>query len=77
MSKKKSLHETYGADATRALSMGMRDAAESVSIPDRFMVKNGPRPSRVVILDTTTGRHVEVALCYYRGVREVLSVLFG
>ena len=75
--RSKSLHETYGQDAPLALSIGIRDAAESVTIPGRFMIKQGAVPSSVVILDTETGRHAEVALCNYRGVRSVLAALFG
>jgi hypothetical protein len=75
--KHKSLHQTYGADAPLALSLGIRDAAESVPMPARFTVKAAPLPNSVVIVDQQTGRNVEVALCNYRGVREVLSSLFG
>jgi hypothetical protein len=73
----KSLHQNYGKGAPLALSLGIRDAAETTPMPSRFMVKASALPSFVVIVDQQTGRTVEVALCHYRGVREALASLFG
>jgi len=72
----KSLFETYGKDATRALSMSMRDASEKIPLPERFMVKNGPRSNCVIIVDTQTMKNIEVALCDLFGARAVLNAFF-
>jgi hypothetical protein len=74
---RKSSADEYGRDAVQSLQLSIRDAAESVPLPPRFMEKSAAAPNAVVILDISTGRSVKVGLCDLRGVRETLSALFG
>lgn len=73
----KSIADKYGKDAVRALQMGMKDAAERNALPARFMQKEGPAGNCVILLDTKTGRTVEVGLCDLHGARAVLRAFFG
>lgn len=72
----KSLADKYGRDAIRALQNGMTDAAERQELPSRFMQKNGPRGNCVILLDTETGKSIEVSLCDLFGARQALAAFF-
>jgi len=60
-----------------AVRGGMVGAAESVPVPDRFYFEDHPTDGAMILTDMETGRHCDVALCDYRGVRELLAALFG
>lgn len=64
------------ADEVAGVRGALSQAAERVPIPRRFEVVDHPDRPAVIIVDTVTGRSVEMGLCDYYGARVLLATLF-
>lgn len=70
-------HSESGAAILGQMRGSMVAAAESVRLPERFLVTQHAHRPAMIISDLETGRSSTVALCDYRGALELLSDLFG